>query len=68
MKDEYTREELGKGRRGTHYKAYLQSHNIVRLDPEIAKAFPTEKAVNDALARLLELAKVVSDHKKGQLI
>ena len=59
MKEEYTREELGKGRRGTHYKAYQQSHNIVRLNPEIAKAFPTEKAVNDALVGLLELAKAV---------
>lgn len=59
MKAEYTREELGKARRGTHYQAYQQHHNIVRLDPEIAKAFPNEKAVNDALAGLLALAKTV---------
>jgi len=28
--------------------------NIVHLDPEIAAAFPTSRAVNDALAKILK--------------
>ena len=57
MRDEYKRSDLGKGRRGRYYKAYEQAHNVVVLNPEVAKAFPTDKAVNDALLSLIQLAK-----------
>jgi hypothetical protein len=32
--------------------------NIVVLDPEIAKAFPNDEAVNEALRLILEAAKI----------
>lgn len=57
MRDEYKRSDLGKGVRGKYHVAYEKSHNIVKLTPEVAKAFPTEKAVNDALASLIQLAR-----------
>jgi hypothetical protein len=34
-----------------------EKFNIVRLDPEIADAFPTSKAVNEALSVVLRAAK-----------
>ena len=57
MRTEYTRTDLGKGVRGRYYSDYTSSHNIVRLDPEVAEAFPTETAVNDALLALVRIAK-----------
>jgi hypothetical protein len=32
---------------------YRQGTNLVKLDPDIADAFPTEQAVNEALRKLL---------------
>lgn len=55
MRDEYQRKDLGQGRRGTHFKAYQASHNIVRIEPDLAKIFPNDKAVNEALAKLVQL-------------
>ena len=56
MKAEYKREDLGSGVRGRYYDAYKESHNIVLLQPEVAEAFPTEEAVNNALKSLIKVA------------
>ncbi len=56
MKAEYKREDLGSGVRGKYSEAYKESHNIVLLQPEVAKAFPTEEAVNNALKSLIKVA------------
>jgi len=56
MRSEYKKEDLGIGKRGKYYTAYEESHNLVRLIPEVARAFPTEKAVNDALLALIKVA------------
>jgi hypothetical protein len=53
---ELKRESLGKGVRGKFLKPFLQGSNIVLLQPEIQKAFPTSEAVNKALASLLAFA------------
>ncbi|MCK5516133.1 MAG: hypothetical protein KAI39_04590 [Desulfobulbaceae bacterium] len=57
MRAEYKREDLGKGVRGKYYDAYKESHNLVLLEAEVAKAFPTEDAVNNALLSLVNIAK-----------
>ena len=57
MRSEYTRENLGPGVRGKYLNEYKESHNLVLLKPEIAKVFPTEEAVNEALLSLIKLAK-----------
>lgn len=56
LRPEYRREDLGKGVRGKYLKAYRAGTNLVRLKPEVAAAFPTERAVNDALSSLIEVA------------
>jgi hypothetical protein len=53
----YKREDLGKGVRGKFYAAYSKGTNLVLLGPEVAAAFPTGEAVNDALRGLLAVAK-----------
>ncbi len=53
----YKREDLGPGVRGKYYKSYRKATNLVLLSPDVAKAFPTDEAVNDALRSLIDLAK-----------
>jgi len=56
LRSEYFREDLGKGVRGKHLKAYRAGTNLVLLQPEVASAFPTDRAVNRALSSLIEVA------------
>ena len=56
MRDEYRREDLGKGVRGKHYAEYQKGSNLVLLTPELAKIFPTTEAVNAALQALVGIA------------
>ena len=56
-RSEYRREDLGPGVRGKYLEAYRAGTNLALLNPEVAKAFPTDEAVNDALRSLIELAK-----------
>lgn len=55
LRPEYRREDLGKGVRGKHFAAYQKGTNLVLLNPDVAKAFPTSEAVNEALRGLLQL-------------
>ena len=57
LRPEYHRENLGKGVRGKYYESYQKGTNLVLLSPDVAKAFPTEEAVNEALRSLLNLAR-----------
>lgn len=42
-----------KGVRGKYLKRYRAGTNLVLLTPDVARAFPTDKAVNDALSSLM---------------
>ena len=57
MRTEYSRKDLATGVRGKYYDAYKKSHNVVLLKPEVARAFPTDEAVNNALASLIKVAR-----------
>jgi hypothetical protein len=56
LRPEYQREDLGPGTRGKFYESYQKGTNLVLLSPDVAKAFPTEEAVNKALRALIEVA------------
>jgi len=60
MRSEYKRSDFAKLERGKFYEEVVAGTSVVLLEPEIAKAFPTSKAVNEALAGLLVLAKKTS--------
>jgi hypothetical protein len=56
LRPEYRREDLGPGVRGKYLEASRSGANLVLLSPDVAKVFPTEEAVNEALRSLIELA------------
>ena len=53
LRPEYSRDDFGKGVRGKYHQRFKQGTNIVVLEPEIAKEFPTSEAVNEALREVL---------------
>ncbi len=66
LRPEYDLKSLLKGGvRGKYAKRYREGTNLVLLEPEIAKAFPNEKAVNDALRLVMALNKVQSQARQS---
>lgn len=65
LRSEYKREDLGEGKKGKYFESYAQGTNLVLLSPDVAKVFPTEEAVNDALRSLINIAQK-STGRKGQ--
>ena len=65
MRPEYRREDLGKGVRGKFYKEYMKGTNLVLLSPDVAAAFPTADAVNEALRTLIKVAKASTQLPRG---
>jgi hypothetical protein len=57
LRDEYDLAQLEGGIRGKYIEQYNQGTNLVLLEPDVAKAFPTDEAVNEALRMLIRLAK-----------
>ena len=57
LRAEYDFYKLKGGVRGKYAKQYHAGTNIVLLAPDVAKAFPTDEAVNEALRQLIKLAK-----------
>jgi hypothetical protein len=53
-KANYKRADLGDLVRGKYAKRIRESTNVVVLDPQIAKAFPNDAAVNNALRGLIQ--------------
>jgi len=60
LRPEYKRSDFGEIIRGKYARRISKATNVVVLDPEVAKAFPNDKAVNDTLRSLLDLAKMSS--------
>ncbi len=49
---------LKDGVRGKYAARYHAGTNLVLLEPEVARAFPNEKSVNDALKLVIQLTKL----------
>ncbi len=56
LRPEYKRSDFGTLERGKYAVRAATETNVVVLDPEVAEAFPNDKAVNEALRGLLEVA------------
>jgi hypothetical protein len=54
---------LRKGVRGKYAKRFRSGTNIVLLDPDVAKVFPTDEAVNETLRLAIELTRFQSRRK-----
>jgi len=66
LRPEYNIKSLLKGGvRGKYAKQYHEGTNLVLLEPDVAKAFPNEKAVNEALRLVMKLNKVQDKARQG---
>ncbi len=57
LRPEYKRSDFGEIVRGKYAARLAAETNVVVLEPEVAKAFPNDKAVNDALRSLIKVAR-----------
>jgi len=56
LRPEYDLKSLFKrGVRGKYVDQYRKGTNLVLLEPDVAKAFPDEKTVNEALRLVMKL-------------
>ena len=59
LRPEYDFRELLKGGvRGKYVERYRAGTNVVLLAPDVAQAFPTEDAVNEALRLVMRISKI----------
>jgi hypothetical protein len=59
LRPEYDLSELLEGGvRGKYVARYRAGTNLVLLDPDVAKAFPDEAAVNEALRLVIQLTEI----------
>ena len=56
LRPEYDESVFENAERGEYARRYAAGTNIVRLAPDVAAAFPDEKAVNDALRFVKQIA------------
>jgi hypothetical protein len=52
--------DFSKAVRGKYYRQYLESSNVIVLDPDVAAAFHNSAAVNQALRAMLQFANQTS--------
>ena len=57
LRREYRHGDLGPGVRGKYFESFQSGTNLVLFEPDIATAFPTDEAVNNALRSIMETAK-----------
>ncbi len=66
LRPEYDLKELLKGGvRGKYARRNRAGTNLVLLDPDVAKAFPDAKSVNEALRLAIQMAKLQNGKKRG---
>ena len=56
LRSEYKRSDFGNLMRGKYAARVAAETNVVVLEPEVAEAFPNDRAVNEALRGLLDVA------------
>jgi hypothetical protein len=64
LRHEYMRSDFGTLVRGKYVRKLRAATNVVVLDPQVARAFPNDEAVNRALRELIRLAQSSSRQRK----
>jgi hypothetical protein len=59
LRPEYDFSQLKGGVKGKYVQQYRAGTNLALLAPDVAQAFPTDEAVNEALRQLINIAKTV---------
>jgi len=67
LRPEYDLKTLLKGGvQGKYADRYKEGTNLVLLAPDVARAFPTEDAVNEALRLVMRMAQIPVDSKPAR--
>ena len=61
MRPEYDFSKMEGGVRGKYVERYRAGTNLVLLDPDVARAFPTRESVNKALREIMNSAQRQQD-------
>ena len=65
-RSEYDLENLlAGGIQGKYVERYRKGTNLVLLEPDIARAFPTQKSVNEVLRLVMQLSGIAKPVKSG---
>jgi hypothetical protein len=68
LRPEYDLSQLLKGGvRGKYAERFHAGTNLVLLEPDVAQAFPTDKAVNTALRLVMQLARIPTEKKASDV-
>ena len=59
LRPEYDFSQLKGGVKGKYVQQYRAGTNLALLAPDVAQAFPTDAAVNEALRQLINIAKTI---------
>ena len=59
LRPEYDLSSLPGGVRGKYFRRFQSSSNVVRLEPDVARAFPTDQAVNEALRTVVRATRAL---------
>lgn len=62
LRDEYDLAKMTIVAKGRYAPGRRVGKNVVLLAPDVAQAFPTDDAVNEALRLILQIARVPSKH------
>ena len=65
LRPEYDASLLKDGVRGKYAARYREGTNLVRLAPDVARAFPDDESVNEALRLLIKVAKSQTDQTRA---
>jgi hypothetical protein len=60
LRPEYKRSDFGQLVRGKYARRAVEATNVVVLEPQVARAFPNDRAVNTALRGLMRQRKDVT--------
>ncbi|HVT43699.1 MAG TPA: hypothetical protein VMT00_04850 [Thermoanaerobaculia bacterium] len=60
LRKEYDLSNLTGGIRGKYVEQARAGSNLVLLEPDVARAFPTAEAVNQALRMLVKVAEIAT--------
>lgn len=63
LRPEYDFDKMKGGVKGKYTKRYKEGTNLVRLEPDVAEAFPNDKAVNEALRMLIRIARTSTHYQ-----
>src|SRR5262245_12363199 len=66
LRSEYQRSDFGKLVRGKYAARLAKATNVIVLEPRVARVFPNDKAVNEALLGLIKVAEAARAPRRSR--